>query len=33
MDLGLGTKQIRLSNAVTVLSSDDPVRLSQQLAH
>src|SRR3954453_411688 len=27
------TKQIRLSSAVTVLSSDDPVRVFQQFAH
>ena len=27
------TKQIRLSSAVTVLSSDDPVRVFEQFAH
>jgi alkanesulfonate monooxygenase SsuD/methylene tetrahydromethanopterin reductase-like flavin-dependent oxidoreductase (luciferase family) len=27
------TKEIRLSRAVTVLSSDDPVRVFQQFAH
>src|SRR4051812_26017385 len=27
------TKQIRLASAVTVLSSDDPVRVFQQFAH
>src|ERR1017187_1951152 len=27
------TKRIRLSSAVTVLSSDDPVRVFQQFAH
>src|SRR3982751_128556 len=27
------TKQIRLSSAVTVLSSDDPIRVFQQFAH
>src|SRR5256714_5500243 len=31
--IGAQTKQIRLSSAVTVLSSDDPVRVFQQFAH
>src|SRR3954447_12959790 len=31
--IGAVTKQIRLSSAVTVLSSDDPVRVFQQFAH
>ncbi len=31
--IAVTTKQIRLSSAVTVLSSDDPVRVFQQFAH
>jgi len=31
--IAVRTKQIRLSSAVTVLSSDDPVRVFQQFAH
>src|SRR3954447_13495526 len=31
--IGAVTKQIRLSSAVTVLSSDDPIRVFQQFAH